>query len=72
MTDSLEPKLARQADVVVPARRGRQGRVAMHGVTLIVLEAIALGLALAGRDQAMDALARVGELRYRLANILED
>lgn len=69
VTDSLEPKLARKADVIVPARRGRQGRVAMHGVTLIVLEAIALGLALADREKAMDALARVGDLRHRLANI---
>ena len=72
VTDSLEPKLARQADVVVPARRGRQGRVAMHGVTLIVLEAIAIGLALSGRDQAMQALARVGDLRHRLTTIMED
>lgn len=69
VTDSLEPKLARQADVIVPARRGRQGRVAMHGVTLIVLEAIALGLAFAGRDAAMEALGRIGDLRGRLADI---
>ena len=67
MTDSLEPKLARQADVIVPARRGRQGRVAMHGVTLIVLEAIALGLAFANQDSAMDALARIGDVRNRLS-----
>lgn len=67
VTDSLEPKLARQADVIVPARRGRQGRVAMHGVTLIVLEAIALGLAFADQDSAMDALARIGNVRNRLS-----
>ena len=67
VTDSLEPKLARQADVIVPARRGRQGRVAMHGVTLIVLEAIALGLAFADQQAAMGALARVGDVRSRLA-----
>lgn len=69
VTDSLGPKLARQADVIVRARRGRQGRVAMHGVTLIVLEAIALGLAFAGREAAMDALGRVGDLRSRLNEI---
>lgn len=67
VTDSLEPKLARKADVIVPARRGRQGRVAMHGVTLIVLEAIALGLAFADQESAMGALARVGDVRNRLA-----
>ena len=40
ITDSLETRLARRADVVVPARRGKHERVALHGVTVIVLEAI--------------------------------
>lgn len=66
VTDSLEPKLARQAQVVVPARRGRHGRVAMHGATLAALEAIVFGLAFADADNAVDALARIGDLRSRL------
>ena len=66
ITDSLEARLAREADVVVPARRGRHERVAMHGVTLIVLEAIVLGLAVADPPAAMATLARLGELRADL------
>lgn len=66
VTDSLEPKLAKRADIVIRARRGRNGRVAMHGATLVVLEAIILGLAFANRDDAMTSLARVGDLRARL------
>ena len=66
VTDSLESKLAKQADVIVPARRGRQGRVAMHGTTLVVLEAIILGLAFANHDKAMQSLARIGALRQKL------
>lgn len=69
ITDSLDPQLARRADIVVPARRGRQGRVAMHGATLVVLEAITLGLAFSDRDGAMTSLARLGELRHRLAEL---
>ena len=66
ITDSLEARLARQADVVVPARRGKQARVALHGVTLIVLEAIVLGLAFADSPTAMRSLARLSELRARV------
>ena len=66
ITDSLEARLARQADVVVPARRGKQERVALHGVTLIVLEAIALGLAFADSARAMRSLARLSELRAKI------
>ena len=66
ITDSLEAKLARQADVVVPARRGKQGRVALHGVTVIVLEAIVLGLAVADSGAAMASLSRLSDLRAEL------
>ena len=66
ITDSLEARLAREADVVVPARRGRYDRVAMHGVTLIVLEAIVLGLAVADPPAAVQTLARLGDLRAEL------
>ena len=67
VTDSLEPKLASQADVVVPARRGRQERIALHGVTLIVLEAIVLGLALSRPEDALKSLVKMGSLRQRLS-----
>jgi len=45
VTDSLDRSLAKQANVVVPARRGRARRVALHGATLVALEALVLGLA---------------------------
>ena len=63
VTDSLEPRLARQADVVVPVRRGRAQRVALHGATLMALEAIGLGLAAARGDRAVATLERLNDLR---------
>jgi DNA-binding MurR/RpiR family transcriptional regulator len=63
VTDSLASKLARFADVIVPARRGRAERVALHGATLVVLEAVVLGLAAANRTAAVAALERHNELR---------
>jgi DNA-binding MurR/RpiR family transcriptional regulator len=67
VTDSLEQRLARQADVVVPARRGRTRRVALHGATLVALEAIALGLAASRGDLALAALERLNDLRAAVA-----
>jgi DNA-binding MurR/RpiR family transcriptional regulator len=63
VSDSLEKKLAKQADVVIPAPRGRAGRVALHGATLVALEALVFGLAAVDRSRAVDALDRLNELR---------
>ncbi|MEO8714562.1 MAG: MurR/RpiR family transcriptional regulator [Acetobacteraceae bacterium] len=63
VTDSLDSKLARAADVVVPARRGRTERVALHGATLVGLEALVLGLAAIDRMRAISALERLNDLR---------
>lgn len=67
VTDSLERRLARQADVIVPARRGRTRRVALHGATLVALEAIALGLAASRGDLALATLERLNDLRAAVA-----
>lgn len=67
VTDSLDRSLARHADVVVPARRGRARRVALHGATLVALEAIALGLAAMDGDRALAALDRLNDLRATIA-----
>lgn len=67
VTDSLDRSLARHADVVVPARRGRARRVALHGATLVALEAIALGLAAMDGDRALAALDRLNDLRAAIA-----
>lgn len=63
VTDVTDSKLARAADVVLSARRGRTDRVALHGTTLIALEAVILGLAAANRGDAMEALERLNTLR---------
>lgn len=63
VTDSLERKLARFANVVLPARRGRAERVALHGATLVCLEAVVLGLAAAHRKAAIATLEQLDELR---------
>lgn len=63
VTDSLDRSLARHADVVVAARRGRAGRVALHGATLVALEAIVMGLAAAQGNEAVATLERLNELR---------
>ena len=63
ITDSLEPSLAKRADVVVLVRRGQAGRVALHGATLVALEAVILGLASLDSAQALSSLGRLNELR---------
>jgi DNA-binding MurR/RpiR family transcriptional regulator len=63
VTDSLEARLAKRADVIVPAQRGRAGRVALHGATLLLLEALVLGLAAMDRQQAMRSLEQLNALR---------
>jgi DNA-binding MurR/RpiR family transcriptional regulator len=63
VTDSLDRSLAKHADVVVPARRGQAGRVALHGATLVALEAVVLGLASLDSERALAALDRLNDLR---------
>lgn len=67
VTDSLDRALARHAEVVVPARRGRARRVALHGATLVALEAIALGLAAMDGPRALASLDRLNDLRATIA-----
>jgi DNA-binding MurR/RpiR family transcriptional regulator len=63
ISDSLDRKLAGMAKVIIPSPRGRAGQVALHGATLVTLEALAFGLAATRREQAMEALDRLNELR---------
>jgi DNA-binding MurR/RpiR family transcriptional regulator len=62
VTDSLDAKLARYAKVILPARRGRSERVALHGATLVCLEALVLGLA-AASPETVTSLERLDRLR---------
>lgn len=63
VTDSLDRKLARIATVVLSAHRGRADRVALHGATLVCLEALVLGLAAAGKGEAIATLEHLNRLR---------
>lgn len=63
VTDTLEQRLARRADVVIPAKRGRAHRMALHGATLVVLESLVLGLAASDRESALTTLDRLNGLR---------
>lgn len=63
VTDTLEPKLARRADVIVPARRGSADRMSLHGATLVVLEALVLGLAASDQASSLAALDRLNDFR---------
>jgi DNA-binding MurR/RpiR family transcriptional regulator len=72
VTDSLDRGLARYADVVVPAWRGRAHRVSLHGMTLIALEALALGMAAALGDRAVATLERLNDLRAAIAGGRDD
>ena len=58
VTDSPNSRMAHSADAVLPGRRGRTDRVALHGATVAMLEALALGLS------AADALATVSMLDH--------
>jgi DNA-binding MurR/RpiR family transcriptional regulator len=72
VTDSLDGKLARKAWVVIPAKRGRANRVALHATTLVVLEAIVLGLAASDGKRAIDALQRLNDLRAEINGMRVD
>lgn len=63
VTDSLDETLARRADALVPVMRGRAGRVALHGATLVALEALVLGLVAIDRRRALASLDRMNDLR---------
>ena len=63
VTDAQDSPLARQATVVLLARRGRADQVALHATTLIALEAVVLGLAATDRDNALQQLANLDRLR---------
>jgi DNA-binding MurR/RpiR family transcriptional regulator len=72
VTDSLEKKLTRRADVVIPAKRGQAHRVALHGTTLVVLEAIVLGLAASDQERALNTLQRLNDLREIVGGVRAD
>ncbi len=63
LTSDARHKLGPMADVVLVAARGRAGQVALHGATLVAIEAIVLGLASALGTEALATLDRLNALR---------
>lgn len=68
VTDAAGTKLAKLASAIISARRGRTQRVALHGTTLITLEALVMGLAIANQNRTIRTLARLGNLRAALGS----
>ena len=66
VTDDAESALATSATVVLRVQRGQAERVALHGATLMALEALILGLAAANRKAAMASLQRLSDLRKKI------
>lgn len=63
ISDSADAMVVAQARIVIAARRGRTGHVALHATTLAALEALSLGLAGCDGSSAMGSLVRLNQLR---------
>jgi len=63
MTEADDTPLAKLADVCVAVPRGRPGKMALHGATLVGLEALVLSLAAARPEAALASLDNLNRLR---------
>ncbi len=63
VTEAEDTPLAKLADVCVAIPRGRPGQVALHGATLVGLEALVLSLAAAKPEAALASLDNLNRLR---------
>jgi DNA-binding MurR/RpiR family transcriptional regulator len=63
VTEADDTPLAKLADVCVAIPRGRPGQVALHGATLVGLEALVLSLAAAKPEAALSSLDDLNRLR---------
>lgn len=63
ISDSADAMVIAQARIVIGARRGRTGHVALHATTMAVLEAMSLGLAGCDGSSALGSLVRLNQLR---------
>jgi len=72
VTDDPKTALRRFADVVLPARRGRRERAALHAITLAALEAVVLGLAACDKEHTVSTLDRLNDLRSAVSGTRVD
>jgi DNA-binding MurR/RpiR family transcriptional regulator len=63
ITEAEDTSLARMADACVAIPRGRPGRMALHGATLVGLEALVFSLAAANPATALASLDNLNRLR---------
>jgi DNA-binding MurR/RpiR family transcriptional regulator len=63
VTEADDTPLAKLADVCVAIPRGRPGQMALHGATLVGLEALVLSLAAAKPEAALSSLDNLNRLR---------
>ncbi|MDQ0472260.1 MurR/RpiR family transcriptional regulator [Labrys wisconsinensis] len=63
VSDSLGPILAGRVAQVLPVPRGRADHLALHGATLVLIEAMIVGLAARDRDRALASLTVLGACR---------
>jgi DNA-binding MurR/RpiR family transcriptional regulator len=63
VTEANDTPLAKLADVCIAIPRGRPGQMALHGTTLVGLEALVLSLAAAKPEAALASLDNLNRLR---------
>jgi DNA-binding MurR/RpiR family transcriptional regulator len=63
ISDSLGPILEGRVAVTLDVPRGRSEHLALHSATLVMIEALVLGVSALNRDRALDALDDFASLR---------
>ena len=63
ISDSLGPLVQDSVAEILPVPRGRADHLAMHGGTMVLIEALTIGLAARHRSEALDCLERLSALR---------
>lgn len=63
VSDNLGPLVADRVAEVLPVPRGKADHLAMHSGTMVLIEALVIGLASRRRDASIDSLDRLSALR---------
>lgn len=72
ITDAIPRELSRRFNTILPCGRGTPGLFSSHGTTLILIEALALGLAASDPVRAQASLAQLNDLRAAIAGRRRD
>ena len=63
ISDNLAPLVSGKVAETLPVPRGKADHLAMHGGTIVLIEAMIIGLAKRGSEAAFDSLERLSTLR---------